>query len=321
MRRSALELMGAHPPLVQVADLTDLLPPQGFPGIAHDLDIDVYHAMPGISKSGLDEIDRSPAHYFAWHLDPMRPPPKDRSGQLEGSLAHCAVLEPDAFSVRYATVPPDAPRRPSATQWTAKNSNEDSIAAKAWWLEFNGRNEGKTIVTAAQYETAMRQAQSMRRLPEIAEALDRGKPEVTAMWIDPETGEPCRCRPDWVADCGGRRVILLDVKTYSDASADEFRRQVARKRYHVQDAFYSDGYAAATGVDVMGFVFVAVETEWPYAANALMLEERSREQGRADYRRNLNTYSECHHRGHWPGYGDQIQLIDLPGWAFTGDMR
>jgi len=309
--------------LAEIAPSAELieLPPHGFPGIAHDIDIDVYHAMPGISKSGLDQINRSPAHYYAWHLDPMRPPEKERAGQLEGQLAHCAILEPNAFSKRYATTPPNAPRKPSESQWNAKAPSDDSRAAMDWWRVWNAEHAGLLVITAAQYETAMRQAQSMRRLPEIAEALERGRPEVTAMWIDPVTGEPCRCRPDWVNDVGGRRVILLDVKTYSDASADEFRRQVARKRYHVQDAFYSDGYAAATGVDVMGFIFVAVESEWPYAANALMLDDRSREQGRVEYRRNLNTYSECHHRGNWPGYGDQIQLIDLPGWAFTGDLR
>lgn len=301
----------------QLVELTDLLPPQGFPGIAHGVDIDVYHSMPGISKTGLDAVNRSPAHYFGWHLDPVRPPSKERAGQLEGQLAHCAVLEPNEFVKRYVTVPPNAPRRPTDAQWNAKNPSPDSIAAMDWWREFNERTGGKVIITAAQYETAMRQAQSIRKLPEIAEALERGKPEVTAMWIDAITGEPCRCRPDWVADFGGRRVVLLDVKTCSDASADEFRRQIARKRYHVQDAFYSDGYAAATGIDVMGFVFVAVESEWPYVANAMILDERSREQGRADYRRNLATYSACRQRGEWPGYGERIQYIELPGWAMT----
>ena len=310
-------LVSERPQPAEVAELTDLLPPQGFPGIAHGIDIDVYHSMPGISKTGIDAVNRSPAHYFGWHLDPMRPPPKDRSGQLEGTLAHCAVLEPAEFAKRYATVPPNAPRRPTEAQWNAKNPSPESVSAMGWWSEFTERTGGKAIITPTQYETAMRQAQSIRSLPEIAEALERGKSEVSAMWIDPITGEPCRCRPDWVSDFGARRVVLLDVKTYSDASAAEFARQIARKRYHVQDAFYSDGYASATGVDVMGFIFVAVESEWPFQANAMMLGERSREQGRVAYQRNLATYSSCRKRGLWPGYSEAIQLIELPSYAMT----
>lgn len=314
-------LVSERPQVAEAAELSELLPPQGFPGIAHDIDIDVYHSMPGISKTGLDAINRSPAHYYGWHLDPMRPERGLRGGQLEGSLAHCAVLEPSEFPKRYAITPPNAPRKPGESQWNAKSPGPASVHAMNWWKDFKESNPGKTIITAAQYETAMRQAQSMRKLPQVAEALERGKPEVTAMWIDPMTGEPCRCRPDWVSDFGARRVVLLDVKTYSDASAGEFARQIARKRYHVQDAFYSDGYASATGCDVLAFMFVAVEGEFPYQANALMLKPTSREQGRVDYRRNLATYSACRKRGEWPGYGSEIQLIDLPRYALDRELR
>lgn len=292
-------------------------PPPGFPGLIHGLDIDVYHSMAGISKTGLDRIEQSPAHYYGWHLDPQRPAQRERSGQLEGNLAHCAILEPGEFSARYVTIPAHAPRRPTEAQWNAKKPSEDSIAAMSWWTDFTARHSNKRVITAEQYEVAMRQAEAVRKLPEVVEALDRGRPEVSAFWVDAQTGALCRCRPDWVADFGGRRVILLDVKTYSNASAGEFRRQVARKRYHVQDAYYSDGYAAASGVDVMGFVFVAVEGEWPHQANALMLDEPGREQGRRDYRRNLDTFSTCMRSNHWPGYGERVQLIDLPSWALT----
>ena len=286
-------------------------------GVLHDIDIEAYHALPGISKTGLDAINRSPAHYFGLHVDAQRPPRKERAGQLEGHLAHCAALEPAHFDKRYIVIPEDAPRRPTEAQWNAKKPSDDSVAAMKWWTEFNARHGDARIISAAQYDCAMRQADSVRRLPEIAEVLQQGRPEVTALWTDPTTGELCRCRPDWVTEFGGNRVALLDLKTCGDASAAEFCRQVARKRYHVQDAFYTDGYAIAAGVDVMGFVFIAVESEWPYQAQALMLDAKSREQGRADYRRNLDKYAECRRSGQWPGYSDQVQLIKLPSWACT----
>jgi hypothetical protein len=189
----------------------------------------------------------------------------------------------------------------------------------AWWTEWNAKTRGATVVTADQYDVAMRQADSIRKLTEVAEALQRGRAEVSAYWIDQVTGELCRCRPDWAHDCGTNQSILLDVKTCSDASPNEFRRQIARKRYHVQDAFYGDGFAAASGREVLAFVFVAVEDHWPFAACALMLDDEGKAQGRRDYRRNLNTYADCREKGIWPGYGEQIQIVQLPKWALTGE--
>lgn len=269
------------------------------PGLHFGIDIEAYHGGPGISKSGLDSIDANPAIFYGRHIDPTRPAPKERGGQLEGSLTHCAVLEPEEFGKRYA-VGPDVSTR----------------AVKAW-KDFEAATPGKVCIKPGEYDTAMRQADSIRRLPEVAEALQHGRAEVSAYWTDALTGELCRCRPDWVHDCGTSQSILLDVKTCSDASPAEFRRQIARKRYHVQDAFYSDGYAAASGREVLAFIFVAVESEWPYAACALMLDDQGKTQGRADYRRNLNTYAECRKSGIWPGYSSQIEIVNLPAWALT----
>lgn len=285
------------------------------PGIVHGLDIDAYHAMEPISKSGLDSIDLSPAIFFARHRDPNRPPARERAGQLEGNLAHCAILEADQFEKRYAIVPESAPRRPTEAQWNAKKPSPDSVMAMQWWSEFNARTNGATIITHDQYESALRQAVSVRALPEVGDALASGKPEVSAFWIDEETGVECRCRPDWVHPVGEESVLLLDVKTYSIASASEFRRQVARKRYDVQAAYYSDGYEKASGKTVLGFIFLAVETEWPFAANAFMLDDESLESGRQKYRANLRTYAECMRTDKWPGYSTGIDIIRLPQWA------
>ena len=275
------------------------IPPfEGGCGVVDGLDVERYHAQLEVSKSGLDDIDLSPAHFFALHRAPNRPERKTLAGQLEGNLAHCAILEPDVFGDRYLIGP----------DWN-RNTNK--------WKEFLESVEpGVVVIKPEQYETAMCQAESVRALPEVREALESGFAERSAFWVDPDTGVRCRCRPDWTHSAGESSVILLDVKTYSIASPDEFRRQAARKRYHVQDAFYSDGYAVAADVDVLAFVFVAVETDYPFAANAMMLDGASRDQGRADYKRNLRTYARCQETNEWPGYSKEIQMITLPAWAF-----
>lgn len=267
-------------------------------GLRFGLDIDEYHAGPGISKSGLDDIERSPAIFYALHLDPARPAPRERAGQLEGQLAHCAVLEPDEFGKRYRVLP------------------VMHRGTKAWKdLAGAAEADGLAPIQQDQYDTAMRQAESVRRLPEVREALERGHAEVSAYWIDPEMGVLCRCRPDWVHPAGESGAIICDLKTCGDASPAEFARQAARKRYAVQDALYSDGYAAASGRETLAFIFVAVESEWPYAASAVMLDDESREVGRRAARRNLNTYARCLAANEWPGYSDRIEIVNLPAWA------
>jgi len=286
-----------------------------FAGLVRGLSNAEYHSTFALSNTGLSYLARSPEIFYARVLDPNRPPDKERPGQLEGTLAHCAVLEPGEFAKRYATVPANAPRRPTDAQWNAKKPSEDSIAAMDWWRQWMADNTGREVITAAQYETAMRQAESVRRLPEIAELLSAGEPEVSAFWRDTATGVLCKCRPDWTHHAGGG-VILGDVKTCADASPREFARQIARKGYHRQDAHYSGGYAIASELPVLAFVFIAVESEYPFAASAVILDSAAKDQGARDCARLTELYATCMERQEWPGYSSAIEMVSLPRYLF-----
>lgn len=271
---------------------------RGAVGVFPDLPIESYHAdEDSISHTGLLDMAQSPYHFHALHLDGLRPPRPAKAGQLEGSMAHCAILEPFAFDKRYV-VGPEVNRNTKV------------------WHEFVESHPTVTCIQPDQRDTALAQSIAVNCLPDIAALLKDGRPEVSAYWRDPMTGVLCRCRPDFVSPAG-KGVILLDVKTYSDASPAEFARQVARKGYHQQAAYYSDGYALASGKAVLGFVFVAVETSWPFAASACMLDDPSLEAGRVHYRALLDRYAECRATNTWPGYGQTIELISLPAWAMA----
>lgn len=290
-------------------------------GLHYDLAIEQYHGSGvGISKSGLDDIERSPLHYYASHLDPDRPKEEERKGRgLDGSLFHCALFEPDEFEKRYVIIPADAPGRPTEAMLNAAKPSESSIARIKWWADFDAANNGRTVISADQGTMAWRMADSARKLPEIRTALSRGKSEVSAYWKDERTGELCRCRPDFVADVGGGQVILIDGKSYSDASPADFARQIARMRYDVQASLYTDGYQIAANVEVIGFVFVAVELKWPHAACPIAIDDDGMESGRRKYRRNLDTYAHCRRTGEWPGFPQTVQVVSLPRWAQEND--
>jgi PDDEXK-like domain of unknown function (DUF3799) len=257
-----------------------------------------YHSTAAMSAGGLKQMRRSPAHYFGAYLDPQRPPQEETPAMKNGTLVHCALFEPDELAKRYAARPPDLDAR--------------TKDGKAWIQAAEAR--GAQVVTADQMDAAKRQAAAVRGLPDVAALLADGAAEQSAFWLDPVTGELCKCRPDFVTPAGNG-VVITDGKTCLDASPEGFGKQIWTYAYWLQAAWYSDGFEAATGKRVHGFVFAAVENKWPHAAAAYMLGDDVLDKARAENRRLLDLYAECKRSGVWPGYPAGIQPIQLPRWA------
>ena len=56
-----------------------------------------YHSTQAISKSGLDRINQSPAHFISWLSEPQKSTPAIEFG----SATHSAILEADTFDQFY----------------------------------------------------------------------------------------------------------------------------------------------------------------------------------------------------------------------------
>lgn len=267
-------------------------------GLMHGMPNAEYHSVEALSASGLRHLARSPRHYFAATLDPHRPVSEPTAAMKAGTLAHCALLEPDALFERYVIKPPGQDGR--------------TKEGKAWLASVP---VGLEVCSAEQMATAKTQAVSVRyNLPEVAKMLATGQPEVSAFWVDESTGAMCKCRPDWVHETSAG-TVLLDLKTTTDASLRGFPRSLANFGYHRQAAHYSDGFALTTGVPVVGFVFVCVESDWPHAAAAYILDDESMAVARDQNRELMNLYAECKASGEWPGYPNEIQSLALPAWC------
>lgn len=81
------------------------------PGIYRGLPNAAYHGGPGISKSGLDLIRKSPAHYRAVVTAANDNERRPTAAQALGTALHMLVLEPSEFAKEYTLAPSrsDAP--------------------------------------------------------------------------------------------------------------------------------------------------------------------------------------------------------------------
>jgi exodeoxyribonuclease VIII len=281
-------------------------------GVVHDMPLQDYLAVDALSATGLKLLARSPWHYRnRVETDPT-------PAMLRGSLAHCAVLEPDAMASRYAVVPEGSPTRPTRRQWEAKDPSPTSRAAMQWWTEFEERNAGRLIVSSTDYALCQQQLQAVAAQPDLADMLRTGHGEVSIFWVDRETGLYCKARPDWLPPKDARPFRPLDLKTCADESPSGFGRAAARLRYDLQAAHYVAGIEAALRVKVDQFVFGAVTSKPPVLAVPYVLTDEIRDQGRDERRELMERLAWCQRENEWPAYGSGVQLLDFPAYAKQG---
>lgn len=254
-----------------------------------------YNKAPGIRRSLLWEIRRSPAH-LKWR---MENPPEATPALIFGQALHAAVLTPEDYGRQFAVMP--------CTDRRTKAGREAWEAAAA-------EAQGRTQIAFDWAEQIADMVQAVRGNPMAARLLD-GPHETSYFWADALTGEGCKCRTDAETDIGDMHLIV-DVKTCQDASTDAFMRDALHYGYDVQAAMYTDGVRTVTDRDAM-FVFIAVEKTPPYAVNILQADTLFMQHGQDRYRHLLGLYHECRQRNQWPGYtgfdGD-IASLGLPAW-------
>lgn len=267
------------------------------PGLYPDMPAEQYHSIAAMSAGGLKRMRKSPAHFYGAQLDPQRPQSEPTSAMRAGTLFHVVLFEPGAIAERYVV-------KPEGMDLRTKDG-------KAWKA---AQPDTLEIIDGDDLAKAQTQAERVRSLPDVAALLADGAPETSAFWIDEATGELCKCRPDWTSPAGDG-VILVDGKTCPDASPEGFARTAWNMGYLHAAAWYSDGYESATGLRVLGYVFAAVEHDWPHVAAPYMVPEDVLDLARAENRRMLDLYAECKRTGTWPGYSAGVSLIQLPVWA------
>jgi hypothetical protein len=280
-------------------NIIDVTTAPATPGIYRGLSNEAYHAGPGVSKSQLDVLARSPFHYYCHYVteEPVKRPEATASMQL-GTAIHAAILEPELFA-RWVIMP------------DVDGRTKEGKAAKLAAIEL-ATHMGVPTIAADLRDQVRDIAESVMSHHDLNQYMRaEGHAELSVYWKDEDTGILCRCRPDWLT-----LGTVLDLKSTQDASPRAFQRSAYGWRYWVQAAFYTDGLAAH-GLDG-DFIFAAIETKPPYACAGYVASRELIEAGRREYKRLLRLLKHCHEEQTWPGYeGLQggMRLLDLPGFA------
>ncbi|MCA1176669.1 MULTISPECIES: PD-(D/E)XK nuclease-like domain-containing protein [unclassified Pantoea] len=268
------------------------------PGIYHGLSNEAYHSGPGVSKSQLDDIAIDPS-FYRWRQ--KAPIDDDKKSALNmGSALHCLLLEPDEFDKRFI-IAPEFNRR----------TNQGKADEQAFLKEVS--NMGMTVLDAEQGRklTLMRES-VLAHHGALFFLESEGHCESSIYWNDPETEELCRIRPDKFLT---NTPTLIDIKKVCDMS--RFSRHIEEFRYHVQDAFYREGFLKHFG-EYPEFVFIAVSESIDcgrYPVHTYVLDQHDIAVGQALFRKNLNTYHQCRLTNEWGG----IEIISRPDWARKQD--
>lgn len=262
------------------------------PGIHEGISSYDYHNWFACSSSILRELTRSPAH--AWYA--LNNERKETDAMRLGTATHLAILEPDTFATQYGCAPEGLDKR-----------TKDGKQAWADLIEHYGHN----VLKFDQYQQVGAMAESVLKKKKAAALLDRlDDVELSGVWNDKPTGALCKMRLDGlIRDLG----IVVDIKTTQDACEDEFLRTLFNYGYDRQSALYLRG-CRALGIEVKAFVFIVIEKDPPYESAVYELGTQSLMTADAQVSKLLPVWQECVTSKKWPGYGDEIKIIDLAAW-------
>lgn len=271
------------------------------PGIYPGVEEHVYRSWRAVSQSSLKPLDRSPAHARHEAITPRESETFDL-----GSAIHACILEPDELETRFSVRPPGIDGR----------TKEGKVLMAEWKAEA----EGKVLVPQRDaWETLLGIRDTVLEHDHALDLLTcQGHTELSIVWEDPDLGVLCKARADrfcepTVGACSGWPT-LVDVKSTQDGSVRGFGKSMVNFDYGVQAASYKRGMETLSpGFDVR-FLFLCVEKAAPYGVSIFEPDIVWMDYGLRRYLGWLEQWKKCEKEERWPGYPDDVQVIEAPEW-------
>lgn len=268
------------------------------PGVYLGVSNEDYHSDPAIGSSSIKTLLKSPLEYWyqSW-MNPVRPEKNVTQAMKFGTAYHTYMLEPERF---FYTIKPG---KTTTVEGCLAQGEMDAIEAMAAHIKRNA------------YHSAL---------------INKGYPEVSVFWVDPETGIPCKCRfdywkPHWVTD----------LKTTTDVSDKALRYTIPDFGYDISGAMYMQGvdmlrHMIKTGGHIDNrislhfidefmnsetrFVFLMQEKDAPYTSRAQAITEPVAQCGLDKFRMGLQTAAENFQKygvNPWPSGYEKIEDMAL----------
>ena len=111
----------------------------------------------------------------------------------------------------------------------------------------------------------------------LNELLTLGRPEMSALFTEPETDTLCKLRADLIVDDPAQPFTIIDSKTTNARDADHFLWQCSAYDYDRQAAFYTDALRAER------FLLVGVQKVEPFGVFPLEVPTDMLAEGRRKY--------------------------------------
>lgn len=284
-------------------------------GWHYDQPFDWYLPLPLVSSSVLGMWRTRTPRYVRWAMGGGKVDEESVAKSL-GSLAHCAVLEPDKLDELYVAEPEPDPEVFTLASGDPSSNPRATKAFKEAVAELEAT--GRTVVThdAMQNALAMRDAVNHhKRARQLLHA--EGPVEASGIVTDTETGVRLKIRPDKLLSGIG---INVNLKTSQNAEREAWQGDLYRYRYFMDFAFYDRALSELFGVTRESFRHLAlvIDTTGPEEDRVAVYEidPGAMDAGAQLVEKYLYEIATCYERGEWPGHPDDIHSISLPAWAW-----
>jgi exodeoxyribonuclease VIII len=198
--------------------------------IIYDMPEEEYHKIKALSSSGIKKLLVSAQDFWKWSwMNEDKDEDKSEAFNV-GSAYHKRILEGKAaFDNAYA-VKPECDRRTKVGKEIYAQFKAEYPDAK----EVDQKLKNYIEAAATRIETK----------PELSKYFTGGKPEVTILWTDDETGVPMKARLDYT-----HSDMIVDLKTFSNSNDTNLKQlivsHIARYQYNVQYAVYTEAFKQA----------------------------------------------------------------------------